>query len=266
MRVFLSYNSRDRETADRLREALLRRRPDLDIYFAPVRNMIGAYWISQLGDELKAADAVLLLLGERVGAWQELEYYDALKRNRKTERPLIAPIALAETLPGLHFLDHFHRLVLDRQPFDDLVASVLAALDGAGTRDDEPLWRRTNPYRGLPAMRTEDSAYFFGREEITGEILEALRRRSDRVLALVGNSGVGKSSIAQAGVLAALRSRLWPGDIDRTWPASLETSPAWLPITITPGERPLKALAQGFARTWLDDPAEIEDQALKWVA
>ncbi len=265
MRIFLSYNNRDREVAERLQKALLRRRPDLEIYFAPVRNTIGAYWIAELGEELEATDAVLLLLGNSVGAWQELEYYEALKASRKTKRPLIAPIMLGETLPGLHFLDHFQRFSLDRQPFEDLVTSVLTALDGAPTEDEEPLWRRTNPYRGLPAMRSEDAAYFFGRDKITSEILDALRQDTNRVIALVGNSGVGKSSIAQAGVLASLRSRLWPGDLDREWPSDLETSPAWLHISVTPGELPLKALAQAFARIWLDDPADVEEQALRWV-
>jgi len=126
MHVFLSYNNRDRPVAERICEALKRARPDLDIYFAPERNQVGAYWMDLLGQELAESDAVILLLGERVGDWQEIEYYDALKRNRKAGRPLIAPIALAERLPGLPFLDHFHRLIFDRHPFDELIAQAPA--------------------------------------------------------------------------------------------------------------------------------------------
>ena len=70
----------------------------------------------------------------------------------------------------------------------------------------------------------------------------------------------------EAGVLAALRSRLWPGHLDRAWPSDLRESPSWLALTIRPGERPLKALALAFVRTWLDDPADAEAQAVKWVA
>lgn len=265
MRVFLSYSDLDRAVAVRLHEGLRHRRPDLDLYLAPVRNRLGAYWIPRLAEELAAADAVLLLMGDRVGTWQELEYAEAVRLNRNTRRPLIAPILLGDAVPGLPFIDQFHRLVFDPSVFDHVLDGILAALDGSVAPDAAPLWRLTNPYRGLPAMRSEDAAYFFGREAITAEILDTLRLKPDRIIALVGNSGVGKSSIAQAGVLAALRSRLWPGDPDRAWPAALADSPAWLPVTIIPGERPLKALALGFARTWLDDPADAEAQAIKWV-
>ncbi len=268
MHVFLSYNNRDRRIAERICEALKQARPDLDIYFAPERNQVGAYWMDLLGQELAQADAVVLLLGERVGDWQEIEYYDALKRNRKAGRPLIAPIALAERLPGLPFLDHFHRLIFERHPFEELIGQILSAMDGAGIpagAEVEPLWRQVNPYAGLPAMKTEDSAFFVGREALTGEILEALRQRPDRIHTLIGSSGVGKSSVAFAGVLAALRSRMWPGDLDREWPADMETSPGWLPIVVTPGVKPCKELARSIARTWLDSPSAIEREASAWA-
>lgn len=268
MHVFLSYNNRDRRVAERVCDALRQRRPGLDIYFAPERNQVGAYWMTQLGQELADTDAVVLLLGDKVGVWQEIEYYDALKRNRKAGKPVIAPIALAERLPGLPFLDHFHRLIFERHSFEELIDHILTAIDGAKDTDgqpDEPLWRQVNPYAGLPAMRTEDAAFFVGREDLSGSIIDALRQKPDRIHTLIGSSGVGKSSLAFAGVLASLRSRIWPGDVNRDWPTDLETSPGWLPIVVTPGVKPCKELARSIVKTWLDQPSDIEREASAWA-
>ena len=58
------------------------------------------------------------------------------------------------------------------------------------------------PYRGLVPYGLGDSDTFFGREE---EVAECLRRLASRgVLAVVGPSGSGKSSLVRAGVAAAL--------------------------------------------------------------
>lgn len=126
------------------------------------------------------------------------------------------------------------------------------------------MWRETNPYNGLFSQGTSGAAYFFGREEKTAEILDVLRSVTGAVHVLVGNSGVGKSSIVNAGVVAALRSRVWPLD-GGEWPAELADSRAWLQLSMKPRDAPLKSLALAYARAWLDDPAEREDQALKWV-
>ena len=56
-------------------------------------------------------------------------------------------------------------------------------------------------------MTEADSDFFFGRQRETNEVLTALSQASDRLPVLLGNSGVGKSSLAQAGVLAALSGR-----------------------------------------------------------
>ena len=55
-------------------------------------------------------------------------------------------------------------------------------------------------------MKEEDSDFFFGRERETVEVLNTLAKAPGQLPVLLGNSGVGKSSLAQAGVLAALEA------------------------------------------------------------
>jgi len=59
------------------------------------------------------------------------------------------------------------------------------------------------PYRGLFAFREEDAKFFFGREEFTEQLLELVKRQP--MVAVVGSSGSGKSSVVYAGLVAALR-------------------------------------------------------------
>jgi eukaryotic-like serine/threonine-protein kinase len=60
------------------------------------------------------------------------------------------------------------------------------------------------PYRGLSAFGEEDAKYFFGRDS---EIRSALTQLDGwPLLAVIGPSGVGKSSFVHAGLVPALRS------------------------------------------------------------
>jgi class 3 adenylate cyclase/WD40 repeat protein len=60
------------------------------------------------------------------------------------------------------------------------------------------------PYRGLLAFEPADRDLFFGREEVVGEVLARIAR--GRLLAVIGASGSGKSSVLRAGVLAAVHA------------------------------------------------------------
>ncbi|CAA9541206.1 MAG: High-affnity carbon uptake protein Hat/HatR [uncultured Thermomicrobiales bacterium] len=98
------------------------------------------------------------------------------------------------------------------------------------------------PYRGLFAFREEDARFFFGREAFTDRLLGAVGvghligsadGRSDHdaarprpLVAVVGSSGSGKSSVVFAGLVPRL-----------------QTASGWAVAAFRPGARPLDALA-----------------------
>jgi class 3 adenylate cyclase len=90
--------------------------------------------------------------------------------------------------------------------------------DGLST----PLPAGACPYRGLLAFEAEDADLFFGREGVVSELIARLTPR--RLLAVVGASGSGKSSVLRAGLVAAVRSGRVSG-IDRA-------------MLLTPGGQP----------------------------
>ncbi|WP_435281379.1 nSTAND1 domain-containing NTPase [Streptomyces koelreuteriae] len=94
---------------------------------------------------------------------------------------------------------------------------------GDGTRGDDG---SLPPYRGLARFETGDSGLFFGREQLTDDLVELLRRR--RFAAVFGPSGSGKSSLLRAGLIPVLRHAQEP-----------DLRPAAIRI-LTPGERPAR--------------------------
>jgi DNA-binding SARP family transcriptional activator len=95
----------------------------------------------------------------------------------------------------------------------------------------------TSPYRGLYAFREEDSPFFFGREAYTDKLLDAVGKRI--IVAVVGPSGSGKSSVLHAGLMANLRA-----------------AGGWVAVTFRPGSDPFQALAAAL-HPWLE--AEIHE-------
>src|SRR5690606_7888265 len=71
-----------------------------------------------------------------------------------------------------------------------------------------------SPYRGLLPFQPDDADDFFGRDDVVAGLLG--RMAASRLLAVVGASGSGKSSLVRAGLVPALRrgalagSSAWP--------------------------------------------------------
>ena len=81
------------------------------------------------------------------------------------------------------------------------------------------------PYKGLLPFQPEDRELFFGREQLVKDLAERLRGSS--VLAVVGPSGSGKSSLVRAGLVPALQEVV--GEARHT-------------AIVTPGVHPLQQL------------------------
>lgn len=87
-----------------------------------------------------------------------------------------------------------------------------------------------SPYVGLTAFQEQDADRFFGREKLVQELVA--RVASTRFLVLAGPSGSGKSSLARAGLIPALKRGALPG------------SEHWLNEILSPGRRPLAELGR----------------------
>jgi formylglycine-generating enzyme required for sulfatase activity len=257
-RWFLSYHSPDQSLAERLKAAIEDKDSASRVFFAPTHLRAGGSWTAQLAAEIADATAFILLIGPAgVGKWQVPEYDEALDRWVKSDRkfPVIVVLLEGQTAPGLAFLRQLHWIVTPDPTSKRDIARIFDAVSSGGTNPGE-LWRYTSPYRGLEAMEEKDSDYFFGRQQETVEILSILANASsNRLPVLIGNSGVGKSSLAQAGVLAALKRQAWPDDaqVPSVWPAAFQDSRQWCFLSLRPGTEPLKALVDAFLDLWQFD-------------
>jgi WD40 repeat protein len=92
------------------------------------------------------------------------------------------------------------------------------------------------PFPGLEAFTEDDAGVFFGRAAETSELLERLdpvdSARANRLVAVIGPSGVGKSSLVSAGVLPGLARR----------------RQKWIVVPpFVPEDRPVRSLARSLA-------------------
>lgn len=114
---------------------------------------------------------------------------------------------------------------------------------GADATNDAGVGARPDacPYRGLHVFDEEHADLFFGRDRDVDRLLEQLD--TSRFLAVLGPSGVGKSSLVRAGLVPALRRGALPG------------SAGWAVRVIVPGAHPLTTLA-AHLRHLYPDPGE----------
>jgi formylglycine-generating enzyme required for sulfatase activity len=259
-RWFLSYNSQDLGLMHSLEAALRRKDPEAKIFFAPKSLRAGGLWLPELAQEIGEATAFVLLVGEKgIGQWQAMEYYEALDRRVKQhDFPVIFVLLDGQPAPGLPFLRQLHWVITSDPGSEKDLARVMDAAAGGGALPPGELWRHTAPYRGLNAMTQSDADFFFGRARETAEVIGALVEMPDKLPVLLGNSGVGKSSLAQAGAIAALMRHAWPetAEAPGAWPPAFNASRRWCFLKLKPGAEPVRALVEPFLWTWQFDAVE----------
>jgi hypothetical protein len=104
-----------------------------------------------------------------------------------------------------------------------------------------------NPFKGLHAFREADAEDFFGRDHLVAEVVGRVHSGA-HLVAIVGPSGSGKSSVVRAGVVPALRKGAVTG------------SDKWLFASMVPGAHPFAELEAALLRSTLDAPESLSSQ------
>jgi len=190
----------------------------------------GDRWLERLQEVLQACSAFVVLAGrDGVRRWVGAEVQVALVRHlsvgREEDRLPIFPILLEEARPEA--LPPFLALFQASRwtPAEALPAGLVDAIRAHAVRLDSPPAIEGCPFLGLNAFSSKDSRLFFGRRK---ETLEALTYLGDqqqanpeglrggggaaycRWLQIEGNSGTGKSSLVNAGMLPMIeQGALW---------------------------------------------------------
>ena len=146
---------------------------------------------------------------------------------------------------------------------DDMVLGMLAVAsgdDGAGDAYAIPVSELASawpevvgrltipacPYRGLGAFTADDADVFVGREGDVGRLREMVCQRP--LVVVTGPSGVGKSSLVNAGLIPLLRGQGWAAGSFR------------------PGGMPLEALARALAAVQAPGRPPTVPEVGEWAA
>jgi Novel STAND NTPase 1/TIR domain len=237
--VFLSYNRLDRIVVEPLADAL--RAGGLKVFKDDWYLRPGEFWPTALETKLNASAAIAVAVSRNgLGGWQQREVAAALDRYTREEKagrpaPPVIPVLLEEgsdRQAGLAFLLQ-HTWVEGWDPrAADLIAGAVRGKAPAELYDEAHPDPRTRicPYRGLGVFREEDAGFYFGREPDVDRLAEAIDRYP--LVAIVGASGSGKSSLARAGLIPRLR-RPTGGRV-------------WQVAAMVPGSDPFLALARAL--------------------
>ena len=244
--LFLSYNHQDQEAVLAIRRLLELR--GIHTFLDRDRLVAGLPWPQALERALTSARAVAVFLGPHdFGLWQKREMFFALDLQVQAERenrqfPVI-PVLLkdAQPQPGFLFLNtwaDFRNIADEAEALEALIRAI--ERDERGTRRAAP---SVCPYLGLRAFREEDQAFYFGREAFIELLIEKIGHQP--IVAVVGPSGSGKSSVVLAGLLPRLRRQRPP-------------LPTWDAVSFTPGDSPWWRLAHALVPLLEPELSEVQ--------
>ncbi len=256
--VFLCYARADSELVTRLKTDLLSQ--GIQVWIDREELQPGTLdWEEALRAAIRAAQAVLLIASPNARSSRYVR--DELRIAEMYQRPVyplwIAGTQWMDAVPlgwgGAQYID------ARQSRYETAMPELVGILNKASLTPPEPPeldFEPRNPYKGLRAFTGDDAHDFFGRDTLINELAATLEgalaseekdRQCARLLAVVGPSGSGKSSVVMAGLLPRLREGRLPG------------SEQWVYLDpIVPGTRPIEALTLALSE-------HLPDKSLKAI-
>ncbi|GAA3526143.1 hypothetical protein GCM10022222_06350 [Amycolatopsis ultiminotia] len=187
-------------------------------------------------------------LRERLRALHMIALYragrqaDALEQHEQLRRMLADELGVD---PGPEVQEAYQRILVNEPALADPATRRVARI----TRPQPPSSGERSPYPGLLSFSAGNAQYFFGRQQLTTTLVDRLGdpEEGGGPIAVVGASGSGKSSLLRAGLAASIDGM------------DLATPRRWSWLLITPGNKPVEALASALAHATGSPQAEILD-------
>jgi len=236
--VFISYSRADQDFVDRLRADL--HAAGVTVWIDQTGLKAGTRnWEQALRDAIRDARAMIFVASPNS---RQSNYVQGELEIAEMYNCPIYPIwatgeKWADCIPlGMIKIQHIDAR---GEAYEQAVPYIVETLQQVPLQVEQPMhemeldFEPRNPYKGLLPFTEDDRPYFFGRERLVNELVEVLAQQMDnvRLLAVVGPSGSGKSSVVMAGLLPRLREGALPG------------SETWVYLDrIVPGAHPLESL------------------------
>jgi hypothetical protein len=244
--LFLSHSGADTEAARELKRRILESpqacAAGLTVWLDKDDLAAGSRWQEQIEVAItRQATAFAVYVGSKgVINWVEREVRLGLSRATGAGAiPFIPILARAIGPEGIAALPPFaqqHHSVTDPIGYPAEFAKLIEAILVRPGR--EPVRLTDEPFVGLRAMTEREADRFFGREDEVAELVEDVRR--NRLVAIVSDSGAGKSSLAMAGLAPAFRGGALADPARRDPDERI-----WHVVVMRPGGDPVEGLRRG---------------------
>jgi hypothetical protein len=228
-RAYIAYASQNQAFAERLAQ---------DLADAGLSVWLDAGTKHDIQHALETGDLVIVCLS--TSAIDDLSLQQKIKAVRDKSGTVI-PVLVDDRLNTLQSKEKFdwfskNPVINFENRYEQAFAELLQTLSAQRlpvTFDNLDAANIPNPFKGLEAFQQIDSALFFGRDDMAR--LAINRLRETHFLAIVGASGVGKSSLVRAGIIPLIRQ------------AAIDDSDTWVVLLFTPTSHPIDELARRLA-------------------
>ncbi len=253
--IFFSYSHKDQKFRDELEKQLrFLERQGAITGWSDRKIGAGREWANEVDTHLNSAHIILLLVSPDYLASDycyDTEMKLALERHEAKEAVVIPVILRSVDWKGAPF-GKLQALPTDAKAvtawpnrdkaFEDIAKGIRNIIEGLSTIPSTNITHSSREtthqhalsiphsyplpctYRGLSAFQEQDAPFFFGREVFIEQLMDNVRNKS--LIAVIGPSGSGKSSLVFAGLIPRL---LKEGK--------------WCITSFRPRERPFRALA-----------------------
>lgn len=213
--AFLAVNGADSAAANFVRSIAkwLEDQARFTVWLEEWEMIPGTPWMESRESALDNSNCCVVFIGsEGIGPWQNESWRSAyetfVEKKRLRVIPAILPGGPTEEVDLPPPFRRVYYMTFRDIHDEDGLEMLKKAIKGekVGRESTGARYEKVCPFLGLEAFGEKHQEFFCGRKAMVQRLLERIRRKP--LLAVLGPSGSGKSSVVQAGLVPALKNAM----------------------------------------------------------